>query len=339
MPELNSHATAEFQDPLADKLQAFEIDQPGIDFPFSVRLARENAWSHEFALRVIAEYKRFVYLALRAGHPVTPSDEVDQAWHLHLTYTESYWNVLCGEVLGKPFHHNPTEGGPDEQAKYFDWYSRTLESYERIFGEAPPGDVWPEPVRRFAGAGDFVRVNRNQLAESGFPLAAFSRSVRPRFLAASVAVGLTLSFGAVAWTSGPEVSSSGSTQLSLAAQLGVWGIGMLIAIVGGGYYFIQRSIRTCPGCGGKDTWNVEEKPIPGGKEYFETKTCTQCGHTTTKRRVQNNNQAGCGGTGMGCSGSGCGGIGGGGSGCGGGGSGGGGSGCGGGGCGGGGCGS
>ncbi|MEK6230809.1 MAG: hypothetical protein N2A42_03075 [Luteolibacter sp.] len=35
----------------------------------------------------MTEYKRFVALAMLAGHPVTPSEEVDQAWHLHLVYT------------------------------------------------------------------------------------------------------------------------------------------------------------------------------------------------------------------------------------------------------------
>jgi uncharacterized protein (TIGR04222 family) len=34
-----------------------------------------------------------------------------------------------------------------------DWYSQTLESYERMFGEAPPADIWPTPQQRFATAG------------------------------------------------------------------------------------------------------------------------------------------------------------------------------------------
>ena len=33
----------------------------------------------ELARRVIREYKRFTFLAMEAGHPVTPSDPVDQA--------------------------------------------------------------------------------------------------------------------------------------------------------------------------------------------------------------------------------------------------------------------
>ena len=32
----------------------------------------------------IEEYRKFVFLALVAGHQITPSDQVDQVWHLHL---------------------------------------------------------------------------------------------------------------------------------------------------------------------------------------------------------------------------------------------------------------
>ncbi len=41
------------------------------------------------------EYRRFAFLAATAGHPVTPSDAVDQAWHLHLTYSRDYWDRFC----------------------------------------------------------------------------------------------------------------------------------------------------------------------------------------------------------------------------------------------------
>src|SRR6185436_12357785 len=92
-------------------IESFQIGPPDCDLPFGARLARENGWSLPFAARVIAEYKRFVFLAATAPHPVTPSDSVDQAWHLHLLYSESYWSELCGQVLRRPLHHGPTRGG------------------------------------------------------------------------------------------------------------------------------------------------------------------------------------------------------------------------------------
>ena len=137
------------KDELLLRLESFEIDEPGIAFPFSARLARENGWSRNFARRVVDEYKRFVWLAMRAGHPVTPSEEVDEAWHLHLCYTRSYWDRMCGGILGKPLHHGPTEGGKTEDEKFAGWYARTLESYRAHFGEEPPADVWPPVERRF----------------------------------------------------------------------------------------------------------------------------------------------------------------------------------------------
>ena len=78
-------------------------------FTFTQRLARDNGWELKYARRVVEEYKRFMLLAVAAGHPVTPSEQIDQAWHLHLIYTRSYWDDFCGQVLGTPIHHGPTK--------------------------------------------------------------------------------------------------------------------------------------------------------------------------------------------------------------------------------------
>lgn len=136
-------------DELLLKLESFEIDPPDVEFPFAARLARENSWTQEYSHRVIFEYKRFVWLAMRSGHPVTPSEEVDEAWHLHLCYTRSYWDEMCGQILGRPLHHGPTQGGAAEGEKFVDWYERTLSSYRQYFGEEPPADIWPSSEMRF----------------------------------------------------------------------------------------------------------------------------------------------------------------------------------------------
>ena len=142
-------------------LERFEVDEdPACALPFVARLARENGWSREHAERTFAEYRKFVCLAIVAGHPVTPSDDVDQAWHLHLAYTRSYWDDLCGRVLGRPLHHGPTRGGAAEDRKYEAWYQATLESYQRVFGAPPDPRVWPPAAERFSPANRFVRVNR-----------------------------------------------------------------------------------------------------------------------------------------------------------------------------------
>jgi uncharacterized protein (TIGR04222 family) len=145
------------------RLEAFDLDESGAFLPFSARMARDNGWSEEFARRVCDEYKKFVFLAMEAGHPVTPSDEVDQAWHQHLTYTRSYWDEMCGEILGKPLHHGPTRGGSAEGQKFRSWYCQTLESYREFFGEEPPRDIWPPSEVRFGEAAYFRRVNTQRV--------------------------------------------------------------------------------------------------------------------------------------------------------------------------------
>ncbi len=115
--------------------------------PFVERLARENGWRRAHAARVFEEYRRFCFLAVTCDHAVTPSDAVDQAWHLHLSYTRDYWERFCPRVLGRPLHHGPTAGGADEQHRFFVQYAETLRSYERVFGP-PPADLWPDARRR-----------------------------------------------------------------------------------------------------------------------------------------------------------------------------------------------
>jgi hypothetical protein len=146
-------------DPLWHRLEAFEFDELDADLTFVDRLARDNGWTDEYARRVIDEYKRFCYLAIRAGHEVTPSDQVDQVWHLHLSYSRNYWEEFCPNILQSDLHHGPTKGGQAEAEKYFDWYRKTLESYMLLSGEAPPEDIWPPPWTRFAHVDAMRRID------------------------------------------------------------------------------------------------------------------------------------------------------------------------------------
>jgi hypothetical protein len=133
-------------DVLWQRLASYCPGPAGAALSFAQRLARENGWRAAHAARVIEEYRRFCYLAMTAGHPVTPSDAVDQAWHLHLTYSRDYWERFCPEVLGRALHHGPTAGGADERRRYYLQYADTLAAYEAVFG-SPPADIWP-PARQ-----------------------------------------------------------------------------------------------------------------------------------------------------------------------------------------------
>ncbi|PCI48478.1 MAG: hypothetical protein COB51_04880 [Moraxellaceae bacterium] len=127
---------------------------------FSARLSRENGWSEQYAGRCIFEYKRFLFLSTLSSEAITPSDSIDQVWHLHLSYTRSYWLDLCENILAAPLHHEPTQGGRSESIKFRVQYEATLNQYLVAFGESPPADIWPGTEERFKHAGTFIRLNK-----------------------------------------------------------------------------------------------------------------------------------------------------------------------------------
>jgi hypothetical protein len=129
---------------LWNKIAAFQFDKPGVKLTFAKRLAKENALSEPFAHEIVDEYRRFIFLCCASKEQVSPSHFVDLAWHLHLTYTRSYWDDLCRDTIGRELHHNPTEGGRAEDEKFKNLYSRTLELYAQYFPSRPPETVWPK---------------------------------------------------------------------------------------------------------------------------------------------------------------------------------------------------
>jgi hypothetical protein len=142
-------------------LRGFSFDEPGTVLTFEAKLARLHGWSLVYTRRVIQEYRRFLLLAATAEVVVSPSEQVDQAWHLHLTFTRNYWSSLCEQVIGRPLHHEPSRGGPDEQRKYRGLYQQTLTLYERVFGHPPPSDIWSDVETRFGHDLGLQMVNRN----------------------------------------------------------------------------------------------------------------------------------------------------------------------------------
>ena len=141
------------------RIVTHRFDDPTARLTFTARLARENGWTIRHACRVVDEYRRFVFLAVTAGHSVTPSEDVDQAWHLHLAYTRDYWETFCRDVLGGPLHHGPTRGGAREADRYDTQYRQTLAAYSIVFDATPPEDIWPGSERRFGEDLAWQRVN------------------------------------------------------------------------------------------------------------------------------------------------------------------------------------
>lgn len=146
---------------LWDKIKNFELDDPHSSLTFTQRLARENGWTIEYSLRAVHEYKKFIFMLCIAPHSLTPSDQVDQVWHLHLVYTQSYWIEFCKDTLGRQIHHGPTKGGSHEAEKYNDLYEKTIEFYKTLFERNPPEDIWPSANIRFSDV-HFQRVNMSK---------------------------------------------------------------------------------------------------------------------------------------------------------------------------------
>lgn len=147
------------QQALWDRIVAHRFDDPAARLTFTGRLARENGWTIGHAVRIVDEYRRFVFLAVTAAQSLTPSEDVDQVWHLHLVYTHDYWETFCGDVLRSPLHHGPTRGGGAEAARYGGQYQQTLDAYAAAFDAPPPSDIWPPPDRRFGADLAWRRVN------------------------------------------------------------------------------------------------------------------------------------------------------------------------------------
>ncbi|MGE0283677.1 MAG: hypothetical protein AB7P20_24095 [Rhizobiaceae bacterium] len=145
------------------RIQDYQFDKVEAELTFTQRLARENGWELDFASRAVDEYRRFIYLTSIAKEMLTPSEEVDQVWHLHLVYTRDYWQRFCKETLRRDLHHAPTEGGPAEQEKFLEAYRRTLALYHDEFGGTPPADIWPDEATRFRPIGQRRSVDTSEM--------------------------------------------------------------------------------------------------------------------------------------------------------------------------------
>lgn len=195
----------------------------GLDF--HRRLAREQGWTLAEAEAAIEEYRRFCWLAGAVAHPVTPSDAVDQVWHLHLTDTVDYWLHYCPEVLQHDLHHQPTRGGRTEDARYRAQYAETLAAYERAFGP-PPERWWPGTRERFARPGRWVRVDRDR--HWLLPKPPARRALTAGLMALAAAAGLGVSSSAQAqanpldWTAGPFLQLYLLLMVAVVVANGIW---------------------------------------------------------------------------------------------------------------------
>lgn len=236
------------EDALWQRLGDFHVGGAFDQFTFEQRLARENGWTYTYAEQVVEEYKRFLYLIAHTRRQLTPSDAVDQVWHLHLAYTRSYWQELCQDILGFELHHHPTKGGDEQQANFKLCYADTLQSYAETFGKPAPETIWPGEEERFRSGNNFVRVNRTRVW----------MITKPRYAIALLGIVLLVPVAITACTSGEGESSF---WFWVKVAIGIWGVfflgGLINKHLGGGKRGGDGGGSGCgsgceSGCGGGD---------------------------------------------------------------------------------------
>ncbi len=130
---------------------------------FRERLSKEQRWDVSFTWKAIDEYLKFIFLCKFADHKVTPSKVVDEVWHLHLIYSDSYWNDLCKTILKRDIHHTPGNGNDD--SIFEGQYKNTLNTYARTFGE-PDVKYWPKPAEKVKSESWFNRLFSSNTTKS-----------------------------------------------------------------------------------------------------------------------------------------------------------------------------
>jgi hypothetical protein len=130
---------------------------------FQHNLRKRGDWTDESARRITEMYRKFLYLKALTGKPVTPSEAIDMAWHLHLEFPADY-RALC-DAVGRDIPHRVVfyENELEEA------YVRGRALYEAEFDAPPDRDLWPsrEDQTRFQTG----RVVAIQLVFGGFYLA------------------------------------------------------------------------------------------------------------------------------------------------------------------------
>lgn len=115
-----------------------EVDNYPLPELLIPRIAKLYHHTEEIAADLVKEAKRMLYLRAVTGNPVSPSEEIDDAWHEMILFTKFYQQFA--DFIGHFVHHNPTPGPPDGGKMY----ANTKKMYEEVFGEKPNHDYWTD---------------------------------------------------------------------------------------------------------------------------------------------------------------------------------------------------
>ena len=206
------------------------------------------------------------------------------------TYTRDYWERFCGDTLGTPVHHSPSRGGGAESRKFGQWYENTLQSYQRLFGEVPPPDLWPDSTFRSRGDLHFKRVN------VGYHWVVPKPRVPLGFWIGGLAVA---SVGVAALMRDRGHIVGDTAQFEFVGE-SLFGVGLWVVV---GLLFILSFIRErrCPNCSRFWVFRSSGFSDESGRYSRDDWECDECGHREWKGRSGGGGGCGWGGDG-GCGG-------------------------------------
>ena len=106
-------------------------------------------WQRAYCNLALSEYRRFAFLALISDSEITPSEPIDEVWHLHILHTQDY--ARFGTACQRFLHHWP--GMPTNRPQWNKQYERTRELYRQVFGYEAPQAFWPTQKSSADGGG------------------------------------------------------------------------------------------------------------------------------------------------------------------------------------------
>jgi len=135
--------------PTADRNKGVNFQNIQLPQNFAFFFARHHLISIQRANIYIDEYKKFLYLSHVTKLEQTPSEEVDQVWHYHITYLEDYKSFSSQKMGTEFFHHNPADGTTEDDVKYRGVYESTKSGLMSFFGHINQY-AWPSAQVRFS---------------------------------------------------------------------------------------------------------------------------------------------------------------------------------------------
>lgn len=131
---------------------------------FLDNLMSEQLIDANTANKWLLEYRKYLVLAYLTDQMISPSEQVDQVWHLHMTYTQHY-RATYQTLIERDFKHSPSAGGSSEGKKFQNIYGDTLDFYKAVFLMDAPTDVWESVKQRFEMKNfEFRNINLYRLA-------------------------------------------------------------------------------------------------------------------------------------------------------------------------------